>query len=141
MGWDGYASFASALDQSGEKELEADQLDRLMSKQVAVLPEIAGASLDRAAVFSAATELAQGGEGGQGAQDAIVLVAHAAAPAAVGELVIGQPTQRRRIAARASVAVSWQAREPGGVLRAPRDTPPGPPIAQEWPGATPRSRA
>jgi len=81
----------SALDEGGQKQLEANQLDWLVAEQMAVLPEIARAISDRAAVLDASAELRQGGQSGQGAQDSVVLIANAAAPAAVGQLVVGQP--------------------------------------------------
>src|SRR5207249_837286 len=72
-----------AVDKRGQEQLETDQFDGLVPDQVAVLPQVARARFDRAAVFGAAPELGQGRQRRQGAQDAVVLVAHAATPAAV----------------------------------------------------------
>jgi hypothetical protein len=105
-----HAGQASTLDQRRQQQLEADQLDRFVTEQVAMLPQIARASVDRATFFGASAELGQGRQRGQGAQDAVVLVAHAAAPAAVGQLVIGQPAQGRRKARRTSIG---RGRQPG----------------------------
>ena len=84
MGRDGHACFPGALHQGWQQQLEADQLDRLSVQQVSVLPQVARAGVDRAVVLGAATELGQRRHGGECAQDAVVLVAHGAAPAAVG---------------------------------------------------------
>ena len=56
-----------------------------------MLPEVARTGLDRATILGPSAELGQRGKGRERAQNAVVLVAHAAAPAAVGELVVGKP--------------------------------------------------
>ena len=105
-----------AFDQRRQEQLKTDQLNWLAAEQMTVLPQVAGTGFDRGVVFGTPTELGQRRERRQRAQDAIVLVTHAAAPAAVGQLVVRQPAQRRREPTLAPINAIGQPSQPGGVV-------------------------
>src|SRR5579859_2080719 len=105
------------LDEGRHQQLEADWLDRLAAEQVSVLPEVARTVRERAKIRGPSAELGQWCEGRERGQNAIVLIAHGAPPAAVGELVIGEPAQRGREAAAPRVGRRGHAGEPGRVIR------------------------
>ena len=89
MAGNGNPGSACALGQGRQQELEADQLYALVPQQMAMLPQVARPGLHRATVFCATPELGERRQRSQRAQDPIVFITHATAPATIGLLVIG----------------------------------------------------